>query len=137
MKSQYGQATVEFAFIIVLFMLIVLGMIYGGLLFMNYLQYNNDARAIAREVAFSKTFDKDALNEKYFSDKSENLYKPYIKEITKSADNTEVKITIEVTRVGNLNLFKMIPSIPSDTEFPPKKLKDIVYTMPIETVAQN
>ncbi len=145
MKNQRGQATVEFAFIAALFMFIVLGMIYGGILFMDYLQYNNDARAIAREVAFMKedNFDNNGklsasktaeLAEYYFKHRTDmytaTLAQP--KKIDVSADekNFSIKVQIDFDLNGTWGLTSFIG-------FPPKKLNSIVYIMPVETRRPN
>ena len=138
MKSQQGQAAVEFALIGALFMFIVLGMIYGGLLFMDYLQYNNAARAIAREVAFTKNENVEDLKQKHFHPIT-SMYTPTLEinpteegeeassEVTNDEEVT-IKITFTITQpMGLTNLIN----------FPPPTLNPIVYTMPIETVAQN
>ena len=136
MKNQNGQATVEFAFIAALFMFIVLGMIYGGILFMDYLQYNNDARAIAREVAFMKS-DGNFSGDKLTAEKTTELAEYYFKNRTdmytatltppeRKNDLVTVKITFALN--GNWGLTQLIG-------FPPETLNDIVYIMPIETAA--
>lgn len=130
MQNQKGQSMVEFAFIVPFFMFIVLGMIYGGILFMDYLQYNNAARAIARDVAFTKNTDVDELK-KYFQPIT-NLYTPTLETPTMKLDadgnvvEVKVKITFEITQHMGLTNF---------IHFPPDELKPIIYTMPIEKVA--
>ena len=131
MKNQNGQATVEFAFIAALFMFIVLGMIYGGILFMDYLQYNNAARAIARDVAFTKNTDVDELK-KYFQPIT-NLYTPTLKKPeTKIVDEKVVEVTVEIS----LKISKHM-GLTDFIGFPPDELKPIIYTMPVEKVAPN
>lgn len=131
MKNQRGQATVEFAFIAALFMFIVLGMIYGGILFMDYLQYNNAARAIARDVAFTKNTDVDELK-KYFQPIT-TLYTPTLKKPeTKIVDEKVVEVTVEIS----LKISKHM-GLTDFIGFPPDELKPIVYTMPVEKVAPN
>ena len=131
MKNQRGQASVEFALIGALFMFIVLGMIYGGILFMDYLQYNNAARAIAREVAFTKNDDVEQLKAEYFHPIT-HLYTATLKQPEKNFDDNEklksvkVEITFEISQ--SLGLIDFI-------HFPPKNLNPIIYTMPVEKVA--
>ena len=53
---QRGQAAVELAFIAPMFFLIFFSVIYAGILFMDYLQFSNAARAAARDITLaSKT----------------------------------------------------------------------------------
>lgn len=133
---QKGQAMVEFAFIVPFLVFLFLALIYGGILFMDYIQYNNAARAIARDVAFenSDTIDTNALKLRYFNPLT-TLYTATLDppEQIKDAEThelKEVKVTIKFKRAVNLGLFNEIG-------FPPNELKDIVYIMPVETVAKQ
>lgn len=51
MKMQRGQSVVEFAFVLPLFTLFLFGLIYGGIMFLQYFNLSNDARAEARRIA--------------------------------------------------------------------------------------
>lgn len=137
--KQKGQSAVEFAFIVPLFMVIVLGMIYAGILFMDYLQYNNDARAIAREVAFmpAENFTEDNGVSKLSAAKTKELADFYFKNRTdmynatleppeKNDSDSLVTVKISFELNGTWGLSKFI-------NFPPSTLKTIVFTMPIET----
>lgn len=53
MKRQRGQSALEFALMAPLILLIVFGAIYGGIMFMQFLNYSNEARTIARQIAVS------------------------------------------------------------------------------------
>ena len=50
-KDQSGQSVVEFAFVLPFFFFLVVGMIYGGFAYADYLQYNNAVRGLAREIS--------------------------------------------------------------------------------------
>ncbi len=134
MNSPKGQASVEFAFIVPLFMIIMLGMVYGGILFMDYLQYNNAARAIARAAAFdtATTFDdtkKEAWKKEFFQPITK-LYEPTLESVTKDIDKNEVTVTIKLQRTTSLVMFNFLG-------FPPEELNPIVYIMPIEKEPQT
>lgn len=137
MSKQKGQAMVEFALIVPGLIFLFLALLYGGILFMDYLQYNNAARAIARDVAFadsSETINKDALAKKYFNALT-NLYTPTLETPERITDPTtkelkEVKVTIHLKRAVNLGLFDKI-------HFPPKNLVPIVYIMPVESADKD
>ena len=58
MKIQRGQSAVEFALIAPLIMLLIFGAIYGGGMFIQFLNFNNEARTVARQIAV--TTDEDA-----------------------------------------------------------------------------
>ena len=109
---------------------------------MDYLQYNNDARAIAREVAFMPetnfTEDKlsaaktEALKQKYFKHRTD-MYNATLKppeKIDVSADKKifSVQVQIDFELNGTWGLTNFIG-------FPPEKLNSIVYIMPIEKAA--
>lgn len=104
---------------------------------MDYIQYNNAARDIARAAAFSEktTFD-ETDKEKFTSNLNPltSLYSAKISEITKDTNNSTVTVKIELTRTTNFKLFEWLTD-DDNIQFPPEKLKDIVYTMPIEKAA--
>ena len=131
---QKGQSTVEFAFVVPFLVFLFLALIYGGMLFMDYIQYNNAARAIARDVAFSNLDEikdiekleayKEELKQKYFNPLT-SLYEANLSDPKIDEDAKQVTVTISLNRTVHLGLFEMI-------KFPPANLKDIVYIMPIE-----
>lgn len=55
MNKQKGQAVLEFAVVLPLFLLILFGIIYSGMLFYDYSSLSNLARSSAREAAISTT----------------------------------------------------------------------------------
>ena len=55
MKKHKGQSVVEFALVLPLFLLIMFGIIYSGMMFHDYAALSNIARASAREAAVSDT----------------------------------------------------------------------------------
>ncbi len=57
MKKQRGQVIIEFALILPLFLLMIFGLIYSGMLFYDYSTLSNVARSAAREAAISDNID--------------------------------------------------------------------------------
>lgn len=55
MKKQRGQSAVEFALISPLIFLLIFAAIYGGAMFIQFLNFNNQARTIARQIAVAET----------------------------------------------------------------------------------
>ena len=51
MRRQQGQSVVELAFVLPLFTLFLFGLIYGGIMFLQYFNLSNDSRAEARRIA--------------------------------------------------------------------------------------
>ena len=100
---------------------------------MDYLQYNNGARAIARAAAFDpSTSYNDTAKKKLQAEYLHPITKLYTVtkiDIDKPGGN-EVKVSITLTLTEPIGLTKFIG-------FPPETLKPINYTMPIETVAQQ
>src|SRR5262249_13156111 len=54
MSSDRGQAMVEFALVLPLLMLILLGIVQVGIAFKNYIELTDDVRAAARVAAVSR-----------------------------------------------------------------------------------
>ena len=70
MKRQRGQSVVEFAFVLPLFTLFLFGLIYGGIMFLQYFNLSNDARAEARRIAVMTPTNRDS----YFGVSSSDNY---------------------------------------------------------------
>ena len=117
MKRQKGQSAVEFALMAPIVFTLILGMIYGGVMFMDYLNFNNQARTIAREVSIAAPSDRTAIMDKYnrYTDKLAGVYKVSVNVTT---DDEDVTVNVDFTRD---NSFMMMPK-----EF------GIVYTMKLE-----
>ena len=91
MKMQRGQSVVEFAFILPMFTLFLFGLIYGGTMFLQYLNLSNDARAEARRVAVMTTAQRNS----YFGVSSSDNYptKESPKLVTNADRKNEGRIT--------------------------------------------
>ena len=151
MNKQKGQSAVELAIIIPIFFMICLATIYAGLLFMDYIQYSNAARAYARDIALApvnetyttlRTKQKiiNEINGKNGKDvpnyvtQLTNLYNAKFSVEPKTINNnnrnsiTEVKVSVEFTLAEP----KDRPQILYDMDFPPLNLKTIEYKMLLE-----
>lgn len=130
MTKQKGQAFVEFALIFPFFVIMVFGMIYGGILFMDYLQLNNAAREVAREISIAEVSNRENLAVNF-----ENRSGKYYKRLTKLyADNPDINIESDkVTVTIELNLNEEgVPIVLRKINFPPKQIKPIEVVMPLE-----
>ena len=121
MKRQKGQSAVEFALMAPIIFALILGMIYGGVMFMDYLNFNNQARTIAREISVASTKeDRDALFEKYqagnYNDMLAGVYK--VSFYATNDNDEDVIVHVDFTRGES---FLMMPK-----EF------GIVYRMKLE-----
>ena len=75
--KQKGQAIIEFAVVLPLFVLFLFGIIYSGMLFYDYISLSNLARSAAREGAIVQNFDNNSSVrtqiETYYSTKTNSL----------------------------------------------------------------
>ena len=98
MRKQHGQSAVEFALMAPIVFLLIFAMIYGGIMFMDYLNFNNQARTIAREIALATSeSDRKNLISKYNSitDVSAGVYKV---SFIVDTDSEDVIVTVNFWR---------------------------------------
>jgi len=141
---QRGQATVEFALILPLFILITFGAIYGGMVFMDYLQYSNAARAMARDISVADTDKRSTMASnrssyvntsvkpyQYGNDALKNYVSPntslYSMTSAVTIADDEVKVVISI----DMNSSTLLPNILRSAGWPPENMQ-IVYQMPVE-----
>ena len=165
MKRQRGQTMIEFALMLPFMALFIFGMIYGGAMFMEYLNFSNNARQIAREVSVLENVDKRADIIKSYSDADKDGEKTFfhfytaIRTIsytyekqekkdengnvvkddegkTVYEDNTEKPVDVVVT-VTFTRENKDLPNVLKWVGFPPEEIKPIVYRMRLEQKASN
>lgn len=133
MSKQKGQSAVELALILPLFFTMCFGMIYSGMAFMDYLQYNNAARVVARTISLSQEDEQREIaedfesNPKKYLNQLTNLYEvtPTVTFPTEPVDS--VKVTINLT----LNE-EDFPALLLKLNFPPKNLTAAEIVMPLE-----
>ena len=150
MKKQRGQSVVEFAFIVPMFALFLFGLIYGGIMFLEYLNLCNDARAEARRVAVMSreqldTFFKVSSPANYPTEtnptdldtlkRNWSFYNvtPKIWVETKTDEDTN-KTTLEdvVVEVEFERDNDDLPNVLNWMGWPPEKLRPLYYRMRIE-----
>ena len=98
MKRQKGQVIIEFALILPLFLILLFGIIYCGMLFYDYISLSNIARSAAREAAIVQTLD-DAQKgkiENYYTKKMSSLLTSLYTPSTDPSDPTST-YTIKVS----------------------------------------
>lgn len=138
MKRQRGQTMIEFALMLPFMALFIFGMIYGGAMFMEYLDFSNQARQIARDIAvLSNEEERADLVDNYketakftrFYNMERTIYfvNEYDEIVGDASDGYNVKVTVTFTRDN-----KDLPNILKWIGFPPETIKPIVYYMKLE-----
>ena len=126
MKRQKGQVIIEFALVLPLFLMLLFGIIYCGMLFYDYISVTNIARSAAREAAVVQDFtdNKSDIETRYTAKLSSLLTSLYTPEENVTShtkviltgvdmDNTDtsddaVEVTITMRRNSASVLMQMI-----------------------------
>ena len=141
--GQKGQALVGFALVALFLCLLLTGLIFGGFAYVDYLQYNNAARSIARAVSIQDESGRAtlvaALNGSSYPPGSAELNK-HVNPLT-SLYTARFQVTLEDDATADTEgkdlvqvTIKLTPSDRTPTgkrEFLPA-FKDIKYTMRLE-----
>lgn len=138
MKRQQGQSVVEFALIAPIVFLMIFGMIWGGIMFMEYMHYSNAVRTAARQIAVVNDSQREAmvtkqrewLQDLWEKEVGVTFYKPAVVIDTKS-ESTDVIIVVGFDRAVN------IPNILDAVDFPPKHIKGLQYRMRLERASDT
>ncbi len=134
MNRQNGQSIVEFALIIPLVLILIMGMIYGAFAYADYMQCTTSVREAARNIAMQTTKDKRLQKKTALENNSykPDLYKAklYRAEYTvQMEDPTQTDIgyvVVSVTMTRSINV-KLLP----------ETLGPVTCTMPIEQEVNN
>ena len=118
MRRQRGQSAVEFALMAPIVFAIIFAMIYGGIMFMDYLNFNNYARIIAREVSIAKNSDERTKLINKYNEHTDSAGVYNVSFNVETQDDTDVVVTVEFRRSND---FMIMP-----------RSFDIVYRMPLE-----
>ena len=142
MKRQQGQSAVEFALMAPIIFMMIFGMIYGGIMFMEYMHYSNAVRTAAREIAIKRN-DTDInaeinarrewLKNLYANEIAIKMYEPTVtinNDIPVTAADKAVVVTVKFDMEEDV--YKSLPTILKLLEFPPRTIKTIEYRMRLE-----
>lgn len=135
MKRQGGQTLVEFALVMPMLALFIFGMIYGALIFVDYMDFSNQARTIARRIAVMNEDDRDKQfkenptkeNGKFASFYNVTQTVTLEKENATDEYPVDVLVKIEFTRDN-----EDLPNILKLVGFPPETIRSIEYRMKLE-----
>ena len=134
MNKRRGQSVVEFALVIPLFALFLFGLIYGGIMFLQWLNMSNDSRAEARRYAVmtkeqleQETFPKTVTGDKRFGSFYTVTQKIWIENDSSTSKPKDVVVSIELERDN-----KDLPNVLRWMNWPPEKLKPLEYRMKLE-----
>lgn len=153
MNRQRGQTAVEFAIVLPFFFTFVFAALYVGFMFMDYTQYGNAARAIARDISLSadatarntiqtelNAQDEDTI--KRYATRFTYLYNPKfridaidnedfdvdLKSSPKPFDDKSIAVLATITFERDNTRF---PTLLMKVNFPPATLGNITYKMPL------
>lgn len=131
MNRQKGQSIVEFALIIPLVLLVIMGMIYGAFAYADYLQCTTSVREAARNIAMQTTKEKRSQKAASLTNNSYQpaLYKAklyteeYAVTVTEPTDANPgtVEVSATLQRKDNIRIIVL-----------PERLGPVKCTMPIE-----
>ena len=141
-----GQSMVEFALVVPMLVFLFLGIMYLGITFMDYTQYNNAARDAARDISLQSDFNakKDLVNKiknntaqvKRYATQLTTLYTAtwHAEFLDKDGNPTndqqkalDVHIAIDLARPA-------LPQVLEDLDILPTNLKTIEYKMSLENM---
>lgn len=136
MKRQHGQTLIEFALIAPLMFLLIFGMIYGGVMFVDYLNFNNEARTLARKIAVADSSKRDELMKDYPAVDGKSFKRFYTVKMkadySYAASDTNKKKPIDAVVVVTFERNnKDLPNIVRASGFPPERFA-IKYSMKLE-----
>ena len=129
MNRQKGQSVVEFALVIPLFLILIMGMIYGAFAYADYMQCTTSVREAARNIAMQKDAQKREQKKAALLNKSYTpaLYKAklytenYTARVQEGDEINTGYVEVEVRMNRKVNIIVL-----------PESLGTIKCTMPIE-----
>ena len=133
MEKQRGQTLVEFALVMPMIALFIFGMIYGALIFVDYMDFSNQARTIARQVAVmdeeKRSAEFDATLQEISKFASFYNVTRKVSLVTNEGETkpADVLVEIDFTRDN-----KDLPNVLKWIGFPPETIRPIKYRMKLE-----
>ena len=97
MRKQRGQSALEFALMVPMIFLLIFGCIYGGIMFIHFMNYSNEARRIARDIAVQVDSTKRAELVTKYNGVAANSDEETLGGIYKVTLKTQLLMTVEKT----------------------------------------
>ena len=145
MRRQQGQSAVEFALMAPIVFMMIFGMIWGGIMFMEYMHYSNAVRTAARVIAVADadkraqriTEQYDFLNKAYEEEITVKFYKPNVNISYYPSESEPVDVVVEVAFYMEDSTYNSLPNILKWMDFPPRSIKTLNYHMRIESSSNS
>jgi Flp pilus assembly protein TadG len=138
MKRQKGQTLVEFALVMPMIALFIFGMIYGALIFVDYMDFSNEARTIARQVAVMDEDDRTnaftATPQKIRTFASFYNVTRKVSLVTNEGETKPADVLVEIDFTRNN---EDLPNVLKWVGFPPETIRPIKYRMKLEYHINN
>jgi Flp pilus assembly protein TadG len=139
MKRQRGQSAVEFALLAPMILFMIFAAIYGGAMFIQFMNYSNEARTIAREIALQTDLTKRSDLVTQYNGKAVGAVSLY--EVTaetvllkRDASNNVIATTSNDEEAEEVNVcFNFEHNIDFPFGFPPKHFS-ASYRMQLEDI---
>ena len=137
MNRQKGQSAVEFALVIPLLLILILGLIYGGFAYADYLQYSTSVREAARDIAIQNTASKrTSIKNSLHNSSAPNAYSKPLTKLYKSTYKvyvTEPDTPTAANPVPNPGSVTVSVTLTRDVDIAllPEHLGPLQCTMPI------
>ena len=125
---------IEFALVFPMLALFIFGMIYGALLFWDYLNFSNDARTVARTVAVAPQDIRDKRVKDYNAEKSYDYSSFYtVKRTVYYVETAGKTVTLDVDGDGKYT-YTIPPTAEGETATPVSQddLKEVLVTVTFE-----
>lgn len=134
MNRQKGQSVVEFALIIPLVLILIMGMIYGAFAYADYMQCTTSVREAARNIAMQTTAQKRSQKAEALK---HNSYQPALYK----AKLYREEYTVDITEPTQTDIGYVVVSVTMNrsvnVKVLPETLGPVTCTMPIEQEVNN
>ena len=123
----------EFALVMPMIALFIFGMIYGALIFVDYMDFSNQARTVARQVAVmdeeKRSAEFDATPQEISKFASFYNVTRKVSLVTNEGETKPADVLVEIDFTRNN---EDLPNVLKWIGFPPETIRPIIYKMKLE-----